>query len=94
MEEQPLIRGDAYSSLPPLSAFAAVAASIPLVSAPEIGGTAGRESQHLTRIYLGYCSPLSTAVSRLSSLFSTARIFRVRWKKHRQPDCHRPGLRS
>ena len=35
-----MIRGDAYSSLPPLSAFAAVAASIPLVSAPEIGGTA------------------------------------------------------
>eukprot|EP00900_Chrysochromulina_parva_P026918 jgi/Chrpa1/8860/Chrysochromulina_OHIO_Genome00004146-RA len=52
MEEQPLIRGDAYSSLPPLSAFAAVAASIPLVSAPEIGGTAWpRESTFDTHLF-------------------------------------------
>ncbi len=58
MEEEPLICGDALSSLPPLSAFAAVAAAAPLVSAPEIGGVAWpRESTfdaHLFGLLLAF----------------------------------------
>ena len=38
MEEVPLIRGEPLSQLPPISAFAAVAAASPLSNAPEIGG--------------------------------------------------------